>query len=303
LKIKSKSKSERPGITSSHGRVVAAFGRQYEVELDDGSVALCYPRGKKSLIACGDGVSVDLNLPDQGVITEIDTRRTLLYRSDAFRQKLFAANATQAIVVVAAEPGFSDELITRCIVAAVQQRMRVVIVLNKIDLAEKTAAARVQLLPFRTLGCEVMELSAHDNADALRPVLADHTSVLVGQSGMGKSTLINALLPNARAATREISSALDSGKHTTTHTRLYTLDANSALIDSPGMQEFGLSHLSRAEIEQGFIEFLPYLDRCRFRDCKHDREPDCALTAAVTEGKISARRLALFHAICSSIGK
>ncbi len=287
----------------SKGVVVAAFGRQYEVELNDGSTALCYPRGKKSLIACGDRVTVELNSPDQGVITVIAPRDTLLYRSDAFREKLFAANVTQAIVVVAVEPGFSDELIMRCIIAAEQQHLRIAIALNKVDLTEQVAVARAQLAPFHELGYTVVELSARTEAEALRPLLAGQTSVLVGQSGMGKSTLINALLPEARAATREISAALDSGKHTTTHTRLYRLDANSALIDSPGMQEFGLSHLSRADMEHGFAEFQPYLDKCRFRDCKHDREPDCALRAAVAAGKISTKRLALFHAICASIGK
>jgi ribosome biogenesis GTPase len=285
------------------GLVVAAFGRHYEIALADGSVALCYTRGKKSNVACGDRVAVQLNAPDQGVIDSIEPRNTLLYRSDAFREKLFAANATQAIVVVAAEPGFSDELVTRCIVAAEQQHMRTVIVLNKTDLADKAAAARAQLAPFRTLGYTVVELSAKQDAEALRPLLAGQTSVLVGQSGMGKSTLINALLPEAKAATREISEALDSGQHTTTHTRLYRLDETSALIDSPGMQEFGLSHLTRAELEQGFVEFHPYLDKCRFRDCRHDREPDCALRAAVEAGRISLRRLALFHALCASCGK
>jgi ribosome biogenesis GTPase len=139
--------------------------------------------------------------------------------------------------------------------------------------------------------------------EALRPHLAGQCSVLVGQSGMGKSTLINALLPEAQAAVREISEALDSGKHTTTHARLYRLDADTSLIDSPGMQEFGLAHLSRAEIEQGFREFLPHLDKCRFRDCRHDREPDCALRAAVADGGIAPRRLEQFHALCASCGK
>ncbi len=295
--------SKAPADKAAQGTVVAAFGRQYEVELDGGATALCYPRGKKSLVACGDRVTVELSSPDQGVISAINPRGSLLYRSDAFRQKLFAANATQAIVVVAAEPGFSDELVTRCIVAAEQQHLRVVIVLNKIDLADKAVTARAQLAPFGELGYTLVELCAHQDADTLRPILAGQTSVLVGQSGMGKSTLINALLPEAKAATREISAALDSGKHTTTHTRLYRLDATSALIDSPGMQEFGLSHLTRAEIEQGFAEFQPYLDKCRFRDCKHDREPDCALRAALAAGKISTKRLTLFHAICASIGK
>lgn len=288
---------------SQAGTVVAAFGRQYEIALDGGGLALCFPRGKKSHVACGDRVTVALSAADHGVITAVLPRSTLLYRSDAFRQKLFAANATQAVIVVAAEPSFSDELVSRCIVAAEQQHMRALIVLNKTDLAEKAEAARLQLAPFLDLGYPVVELSAKHDAEALRPHLAGQCSVLVGQSGMGKSTLINALLPEVQASVREISGALDSGKHTTTHTRLYRLDAASSLIDSPGMQEFGLAHLSRAEIEQGFREFLPHLDRCRFRDCRHDQEPDCALRAAVAAGSISARRLGQFHALCASSKK
>jgi ribosome biogenesis GTPase len=285
------------------GTVVAAFGRQYEIELDDGGRALCYPRGKKSHVACGDRVAVELSEPDHGVIATVAPRSTLLYRSDAWRQKLFAANTTQAVIVVAAEPSFSDELVTRCIVAAEQQRLRVVIVLNKCDLADRIEAARRQLAPFQALGYPVIELSAKQGAEALRPFLAGQCSVLVGQSGMGKSTLINALLPEAQAAVREISEALDSGKHTTTHARLYRLDEDTSLIDSPGMQEFGLAHLSRAEIEQGFREFHPYLDTCRFRDCRHGEEPDCAIKAAVAAGAISPRRLEQFHALCASCGK
>ena len=288
---------------SQAGTVVAAFGRQYEIALDGGGLALCFPRGKKSHVACGDRVTVALSAADHGVITAVLPRSTLLYRSDAFRQKLFAANATQAVIVVAAEPSFSDELVSRCIVAAEQQHMRALIVLNKTDLAEKAEAARRQLAPFRDLGYPVVELSAKHDAEALRPHLAGQCSVLVGQSGMGKSTLINALLPEVQASVREISGALDSGKHTTTHTRLYRLDNASSLIDSPGMQEFGLAHLTRAEIEQGFREFLPHLDRCRFRDCRHDQEPDCALRAAVAAGSISARRLGQFHALCASSKK
>jgi ribosome biogenesis GTPase len=286
-----------------NGTVVAAFGRQYEIALDGGGLALCYPRGKKSLVACGDRVTVELSAPDHGVIAAVTPRRTLLYRSDAFRQKLFAANVTQAVIVVATEPSFSDELVTRCIVAAEREHLRVLIVLNKADLADRLEAARRRLAPFRDLGYPVIELSARHDAAALRPHLAGETSVLVGQSGMGKSTLVNALLPGAQAAVREISEALDSGKHTTTHARLYRLDAHSSLIDSPGMQEFGLAHLSRAEIEQGFREFRPYLGQCRFRDCRHRDEPDCAIKAAVTAGRIAPRRLEQFHALCACCGK
>ncbi|MDR2837345.1 MAG: ribosome small subunit-dependent GTPase A [Azonexus sp.] len=294
------------------GRIIAAHGRQYLVELADGSRLPCFPRGKKSEVACGDTVEIQPTAADQGVIEAIAPRRSLLYRSNAIRQKLIAANVDLLIVVVATEPAFSDELVTRALVAAESAGIETLIILNKSDLSERLAAARERLAVFAQLGYRLLELSAlpplpnpspsrgegrAQGAEALRPALQGKTSVLVGQSGMGKSTLINALVPEARAATREISLALDSGKHTTTHASLYRLDAESALIDSPGLQEFGLSHLARDEIEAAFPEFRPFLGQCRFRDCRHDREPDCALTAALKAGRIDPRRFAAYGRI------
>ena len=282
---------------ASEGQIIAAHGRQYEVELADGSLLLCFTRGKKSHVACGDRVVVEAAGKGQGVIVSVAPRRTLLYRSDVFRQKLIAANATQAVIVTAVKPSFSEELVSRCLVAAEHQGMRALLVLNKIDLPEGVEEARTRLRPLRALGYEVVELHAKASIAPLRPHLHGQLSVLVGQSGMGKSTIINALVPGARAATREVSEALDSGKHTTTHTRLYRLDADSAVIDSPGMQEFGLAHLSEEELQQAFVEFRPYLGRCRFRDCHHDAEPGCAVRAACEAGAVSPQRLALFQSI------
>jgi len=284
------------------GTIVAAHGRQYRVELDDGRTLLCFPRGKKSELACGDQVSIQLSSDNQGVIESIEERQTLLYRSNEFKQKLIAANVTQIVIVVATEPSFSDELITRCLVAAECQDMKALIVLNKCDLKERLDFATTNLAAFEQLGYPVLRLSAHASVDLLRPFLSGHTSVLVGQSGMGKSTLTNALIPGANAPTREISDALDSGKHTTTHATLYRLDDQSRLIDSPGLQEFGLRHLSSNAIEYGFPELRPLLGKCRFRDCRHDREPDCAVLAAVKSGQISPRRYAVFRALRNEAG-
>jgi ribosome biogenesis GTPase len=279
------------------GRVVAAHGRQYVVEIADGTLLPCFPRGKKSEVACGDRVAIQRTAPDQGVIDSILPRSSLLYRSNEVRQKLIAANVDQLVIVVATEPSFSDELVTRALIAAESEEIEPLIVLNKCDLADRLPAARAQLAVFAGLGYRIVEMSALDHADDLRPFLSGRTSVLVGRSGMGKSTLVNALVPAAQAATREISAALDSGKHTTTHAALYHLDADTHLIDSPGLQEFGLGHLDLQDVEQAFREFRPFLGQCRFRDCRHDREPDCALNAALAAGQIDARRFALYHRI------
>ncbi len=287
--------------TLQPGRVVAAFGRQYLVSLENGNELACLTRGKKSEVVCGDLVEIALTETAsqendaKGVIENITPRSSLLHRSDAFREKLIAANVTQIIVVVATEPSFSDELLARCLIAAQDQKLKVLIVLNKCDLPAK--AARLSLSPYQAIGYPVLELSARLDATQLRPYLSKHLSVLVGQSGMGKSTLINALLPEAKAATREISSALDSGKHTTTHAKLYRIDAHSSLIDCPGVQAFGLHHLSFGGIELGFVEFAQYLGQCRFHDCHHTHEPGCALRAAVIAKKIDARRFELFQQI------
>jgi ribosome biogenesis GTPase len=281
------------------GEIVAAFGRHFLINAADGSLYSCVMRGKRGGGACGDHVEIRPTASAQGVIETILPRNTSLYRSDSYRQKLIAANITQIVVVVAAVPSFSEELVNRCLAAAENQRIRALIALNKSDLAEPTRAASDSLALYGKLGYPVVPLSAKIDASVLLPYLQGHLSVLVGQSGMGKSTIINGLIPAANRATGAISAALDSGRHTTTHARLYMLDSDTRLIDSPGLQEFGLNHIRPAELAWEFVEFRPYLGRCKFSNCHHAGEPACAIAQAASEGRIDPRRLAFYQKLIS----
>ncbi len=274
---------------------MAAHGRQYEVRIEVGrtgsSSLMCSQRGKKSLYACGDEVELTAMNDTQGVINVLRPRRSVFHRKDDFNEKVIAANVTQVVLVAATEPGFSDELLMRCLCAVESQDINGLIVLNKCDLKTHLQRGRDLLASFSRLGHTVLELSAQDGGlEVLRQHLCGHISLLVGQSGMGKTTLTNALVPEAGARTDIVSEALNSGKHTTTHARWYDLPGGGAIIDSPGLQAFGLAHLSREQIEDGFRELRPLRGKCRFRDCQHDHEPHCAFRAALAGGEIDARR-------------
>lgn len=288
----------RVGSTAERtGRIVASHGRHYMVELDDGTLRQCFPRGKRGGAAVGDRVVVALN-GQEGSIERILERKNLLYRSDDMRTKQFAANVDRLLIVVAPEPMFSDDLAGRALVGAWSAGIEPLILLNKADLPA-VAAARVRLEPYRKLGVPIIETDATDTEATRRsllPLLQGHCSLLLGQSAMGKSTLLNALVPEARAATQAHSEALGAGRHTTTATRLYHLpDGGGDLIDSPGFQAFGLQHLTPEDIQLGFPEFRKPTETCRFYNCSHRHEPGCGVLAALERGEIAPERHALYE--------
>lgn len=282
------------------GVVVAAFGKRFQVELTDKKRISCVTRGKKTDLACGDRVEIQLTDKHEGVVEGTLPRKSLLYRSNAFKSKMLAANVTQIIIVLATQPSFYEALLNRCLIAAEAAHIKPIIVLNKCDLADKDEAQK-KLSLYTSLGYQVLPLSAKEDISTLRRFLQGQSSILVGQSGMGKSTIINALLPNESVRTQEVSQVLDSGKHTTTAAHLYHLNEHSQLIDSPGLQEFGLHHLSTDELEHAFIEFRPFLGKCRFNNCKHLQEPDCAITQAVAKGKVTPERFAIYKLLRTEI--
>lgn len=286
-----------PDRMTTSATIIAAHGRHYLAQA--GTIKLqCVTRGKKSDVAVGDIVNLNLTSDNQGVIESIAERKTLLYRSDQYRSKLLAANVTQLFIVVATEPGFSDDLISRSLVAAEAAGVAAHIVLNKIDVIASLEKTRKRLQDYAALGYPVHEVSARTAPEAtcatLAPLLQGQSTILIGQSGMGKSSLINLLVPDADIAVREISAALDTGKHTTTFTRLYMIDPATAIIDSPGFQEFGLHHLSEGMLERAFPEFTARLGHCKFYNCHHLNEPDCAILGAVESGEIAPLRHALY---------
>ena len=276
------------------GLVTAAWRRHYAVRLEGGETIRCVLRGRHLAVACGDSVRVALGADGEGAINAVEPRRTLLFRSDAHREKLIAANVTQILGIVAPDPPYDDELVQRWIVAAESNDCAFALIANKSDLPG-FAAIEPRLGACSALGYRVVRLSAKFDASPVRDLVAGQKSALVGQSGMGKSTLINALAPESGARVGDVSTALRAGRHTTSETTLYPLDGQSWMVDSPGMKAFGLAHLSAEAIAHGFVELRPLYGKCRFRDCRHATEPGCAVQAAVARGEVMPWRVALLQ--------
>jgi ribosome biogenesis GTPase len=281
------------------GLVVAAHGRHVVVETPEGRRVHCHPRGKKSELVVGDRVRW-LPTGDGGVIEHLEERRNLLFRQDEWRTKSFAANLDQLLILVAAEPVFSESQLARALIAARAAGIPAFIGLNKTDLPA-IAAARERLAPYRRMGVEVLELAMKARpaeAEALLgPRLAERVTLVLGPSGMGKSTLINRFVPEAAAQVGEISQALQAGRHTTTTTTWYWLDKarTGALIDSPGFQEFGLRQVAPEALAGLMPDYAAAMGECRFANCSHRHEPNCGVRAAAERGEISANRQRIYE--------
>lgn len=292
------------------GLIVANFGRHFLVEDSAGERRICHSRGKKSQGVVGDRV-MWLASEDEGTIEKIEPRRNLFYRQDEVRTKSFAANLDQVLILIAAEPEFSANQLSRALIAAEEQHITPIIALNKSDLVEPFARAWDWLQPYRNMGYSVLPLALADNTETDKETLLQRltgkTTLVLGPSGAGKSTLINCLVSGALVPTGTLSQALNSGKHTTTSTAWYWLDTTNttALLDSPGFQEFGLNHIDPAQLAAYMPDLKPHVAQCKFYNCTHLHEPDCGVIASVkspsSANRISANRYKIYSELYAEL--
>lgn len=303
---KTSAASSQAGLSA---RIVASHGRHFVAEDEQGNLWQVYGKGKRREAAVGDRVLIGPSGDRQAWIESIEPRRNLLYRSDALRSKLFAANLDLVMLVLAASPPYSPELLGRTWVACKAADIPLELVFNKVDLIEDNPEFLEDIaseLEEWTLGeVPIHWVSLKQNPEEaltiLRPRLEDRCSLILGQSGMGKSTLINHLIPGVNLATNEVSMALNTGKHTTTNTEMHRGPEGLELIDSPGFQAFGLHHLSPAELLDVFSDVRAEGLRCRFDDCKHREEPACAVKEALDDGHLSEARFALYQLLLAEL--
>lgn len=297
--------AEAPAGPLHPGRVTAGHGRHFVVTLDSGERLVAHRRGKKGDVVVGDRVFCSDPVSGVAAIESIGERRTLLYRSDEWRVKTLAANADVAAIVYAPRPTFNPWFIWKALLAAHQAGIPAVVIRNKSDLREGAEAADEQERLLASIGETVLHVSATTDPAGTRSTLLEafrgRTVLLVGQSGMGKSTILNLLVPEANAETREFSEALDLGKQTTTAAAWHGApDWEGAVIDTPGFQEFGLAHLSLSDILRAMPDIAGHVDGCRFFNCRHLHEPGCSVKAALERGEIHPARYAFYEALAEA---
>ncbi len=270
------------------GLVITRYGQRLLVESEAGDLVQCTARRNIDLSVAGDQVIFQMNDDNTGVITALLERDNTLERS----HKIIAANIDELWLVVAIEPHYQFDLIDRYLVVAENGNLPIRIVVNKIELSKNIEQVKTDFAMYQSIGYKVSYLSVKEQIGTaeFKQQLNDKTHIFLGQSGVGKSSLINELTPNLNLRVNEISKKSKLGKHTTTNTTLYHIPSGGDLIDSPGVREFHLNTLTSQEILSGFREFKPFVGQCKFRNCVHINEPDCAIKNALGNGSIHPKR-------------
>lgn len=302
-------KPEKHGKAALIGAtVIASYGRHSLARSEDQTLWQVFGKGKRREVAVGDRILIQPSGDNQAWVEQIEARRNLLYRSDAMRSKLFASNLDQTILVLASSPPYSTELLGRTLIACQTAGVPLHIVFNKTDLLQgenerKDIEKRLHQWTHGEVPIHFLSVrtQAEQAKALLQSLLKNKCSLILGQSGMGKSTLLNLMIPHAVAATNEVSIALNAGKHTTTHTQMFEGENGIRLIDSPGFQAFGLNHLSPDELKDAFTDIAHQAMRCRFANCQHKQEPQCAVKIAIEEGELFAPRLQLMQLLLDEI--
>ena len=270
------------------GKVITRYGQRQLVETKNGEIFQCLSRQNIGFSVAGDEVLFQKTKQGEAIVTAIYPRRNELQRKD----KLIAANVDQLWLVIALEPHYEFDLIDRYLIMAENSNLPIGIVINKIELSKNEKQLNEDFEHYINLGYEIHSLSVKSgiNVDTFKEKLVNKSHIFLGQSGVGKSSLINSLIPDLELRVNEISIKSKLGKHTTTNTTLYHIPSGGDLIDSPGVREFQLDNLSEEQIVRGFREFKALSDKCRFRNCRHINEPDCAIKVALENGDISNNR-------------
>jgi ribosome biogenesis GTPase len=292
--------------TELEGLLITTYGANAELEDEFGRIVRCHIRKNADPVITGDRVYWLPEKGDTGTILGPLPRKSLLYRPEnAHKFKLIAANIDALIMVAAPPPILSEDMIDRYLVAAELLKIQPILLLNKMDLLQDESITQVtqRLACYEKIGYKVIYSSTitRDGLTDLEHFLQDKTCVFVGASGVGKSSIIAALTAEESIRIGDVSASTRLGKHTTTTTRLYHLKSGGNLIDSPGVREFGLWHVSPDELLHGFIEFKPYLNRCKFRDCSHKKEPGCVLIEAVANQEIDEKRFLSYRKILENL--
>jgi len=291
------------------GQVISHNGYLLTVKTSEDKLIKCNFRSNISEIVTGDYVSYSLQKNSKkGIVSSVINRKNLLSRPNKFSHKIkaIAANINQIYIVIAVEPEPIEHYIDRYIVAAELMKVKPIIVFNKTDLlsTENKFSFEPLLKIYENIGYEVIQLSAIQTtfSSELKQSLQDKCSIFIGQSGVGKSALLNQIIGQETATTGDISETNKRGKHTTTTSRLYEIEKNTSIIDSPGIREFDLWDISEQELLSGFTEISRYAISCKFRNCRHtEQEQKCAVIEAANEGKISQVRLKNFYRVREDI--